>query len=173
MMKSRRTWLFGSAAAAAALGGAGWSWWRQQPAEGLADAGLWTLRFERPSGGELVMAELRGQPIVINFWATWCAPCVREMPQLDRFYRDFAGRGWRVVGLALDRREPVQTFLRSTPVSFDIGLAGALGTDLVRRLGNEAGGLPFSVMLAPNGRIVQRKLGETSYDELAGWAKAL
>ena len=132
---------------------------------------MWALRFERPEGGELVMADLRGRPLVLNFWATWCPPCIKEMPELDRFHREFAPQGWQVVGLAIDGPTPVRDFLRRVPVGFAIGLAGLGGTDLVRRLGNAAGGLPFSVIFGRDGQVLHRKLGETSFDELAGWAR--
>jgi thiol-disulfide isomerase/thioredoxin len=161
----------------AALGGAGLAAWRRsQPPAGGAVAGddpvppdLWTLQLDRPEGGTLDLASLRGKPLVLNFWATWCPPCVREMPALDRFHQDFGPKGWQVVGLAIDGPTPVRGFLAKTPVRFPIGLAGLGGTELVRTLGNTGGGLPFTVLVDAAGRVRQRKLGETSYDELAGW----
>lgn len=167
-MKRRSLWLAAVAGVAAATG-AGWSHWqRQRQAE--QTAGLWSLRFERPEGGELPMDSLRGRPLVLNFWATWCAPCVRELPELDRFHRDYGPRGWRVVGLAIDGAAPVRDFLRRVPVGYPIGLAGLEGADLVRRLGNPVGGLPFSVLFGRDALPVWRKVGETSYDELAARA---
>ena len=118
------------------------------------------------------MADLRGKPLLINFWATWCPPCVKELPEIERFARDHATRV-RVVGLAIDRLEPVQAFLKKLPLSFDIGLAGMAGTDLARSLGNSAGALPFSVLLDGSGAVVQRKLGETHYEELVSWTRRL
>ena len=87
----RRDWIAaGGIGALAAAGGMAWNL-RQgagpaAPSEVPADdpAGLWSRRFEKPSGGELAMADLRGKPLVLNFWATWCPPCVKEMPELDR-----------------------------------------------------------------------------------------
>jgi thiol-disulfide isomerase/thioredoxin len=169
----------GAAAAAAGLGLRVWTERRAAldeaaDADALADqGGLWGLSFVRPEGGELVMAALRGRPLVLNFWATWCPPCVKEMPELDRFQREFAAKGWQVVGLAIDGPTPVRQFLVRVPVGFAIGLAGFEGTELSRRLGNESGALPFTAMFDARGRIVQRKLGETSFDELAAWARQL
>jgi thiol-disulfide isomerase/thioredoxin len=119
------------------------------------------------------MAGLRGQPLVLNFWATWCPPCVKEMPELDRFAKQFAARGGRVVGLAVDNPKAVREFLQRAPVSYAIALAGFDGTDLSRKLGNTTGALPFTAVFARSGALVQRKLGETGYDELQSWTKAL
>jgi hypothetical protein len=92
------------------------------------------------------------------------------MPALDRFHRNFASRGWRVVGLAIDQPAPVREFLARRPVTFDIGLAGVGGIELSRRMGNPGGGLPYTVLLDRDGSICQQHLGETSYALLAQWA---
>jgi thiol-disulfide isomerase/thioredoxin len=167
---ARRAWLAG-VGVLAAVGGAAWHA-RRTDAPSPAPADLWSRRFARPQGGELVLAELRGQPLLINFWATWCPPCVKELPEIDRFAASQAQR-LRVVGLAIDSLGPVQEFLRRQSVSFPIGLAGFDGTDLSRSLGNTAGGLPFTVLLDAQGTVVQRKIGQTHYDELQGWAREL
>ena len=135
-----------------------------------AEEALWALRLERPEGGELALASLRGRPLVVNFWATWCPPCVKELPELDRFQADHAARGWQVVGIAIDSPAAVRQFLGRQPLRFPVGLAGLEGTELARQLGNAAGGLPFTVVLDREGRVVRRKLGATTYAELAGWA---
>jgi thiol-disulfide isomerase/thioredoxin len=162
---NRRTWLLTGAGAAAGAAGVGWQVWRKR--RSLVDeSGLWAMRFPQPDGGELVMAELRGRPLLLNFWATWCPPCLKELPELDRFQRQFAARGWQVVGLAVDGPTPVREYLQRVKVGFAIGLAGFEGAELSRRLGNAQAALPFSVIFDSGGRIVWRKLGETSYDEL-------
>ena len=178
MNPKRRNLAVAGVAGAAALAGAGLAWWRQpapapQPtgADAAALADLWALRLDRPEGGELVLASLRGKPLLINFWATWCPPCVKEMPELDRFHQAFAPQGWQVLGLAIDGPTPVRAFLQKVKIGFPIGLAGLDGTTLVRSLGNPSGGLPFSVLVGAQGQVLQRKLGETSFDELAGWAR--
>lgn len=161
----------------AATGGAFWYARQAPPAPAAADddskpVDLWSQRFPRPEGGELVMADLRGKPLLVNFWATWCPPCVKELPELDRFARGHAAQ-LNVAGLAIDSLAPVQAFLKKLPLGFAVGLAGMAGTDLARSLGNQAGALPFTVLFDAQGKIVQRKLGETHYDELVGWVKQL
>jgi thiol-disulfide isomerase/thioredoxin len=141
------------------------------PASAAGEQELWARRFDKPGGGELVFAELRGKPLVVNFWATWCPPCVKEMPELDRFARDFQAKGWQVVGVAVDGPTPVREFLLKTPVGFPIGLAGFGGAQMARELGNSGGGLPFTVVFDASGKVIHTRLGQTNYDELAGWAR--
>lgn len=163
---NRRAVVIGAVGGAAAAAGLGVAVWRQASRGDPALAALWSTAFEQPGGGTLSFAGWRGRPFVLNFWATWCPPCVKEMPQLDRFHREQGESGWQVAGLAIDAPTPVREFLLKVPVSFPIGLAGLIGTDLVRTLGNVQGGLPFTVLVDREQRIAWRKMGETSYDEL-------
>jgi thiol-disulfide isomerase/thioredoxin len=145
------------------------------PAAGL-DAGaqaFWQSSFTQPDGQPLALAGFRGQPLLLNFWATWCPPCVKEMPEIDRYARELAAKGGRVIGLAVDNPSAVREFLKKKPVSYAIGLAGFDGTDLSRKLGNSSGALPFTALFGRNGAVMKRKLGETSLTELQSWSQAL
>lgn len=130
-----------------------------------------TLSVATLDGGRFDLAEQRGQWVVVNFWATWCPPCVEELPLLDRFYQEQQARGWQVLGLAVDQAAPVVRFLERLPLSFPVVLAGFAGTDLSRTLGNPSGALPFSVVFGADGAVLHRKLGKVSADELAQWAR--
>ena len=173
----RRHWLQMAAVAGvagtAAAAGLGWQVWQQRQAA-QAPSGLpWSERFPTPDGGELVMVSMRGRPLVLNFWATWCPPCIKELPDLDRFHREWGPKGWQVVGLAVDNLRAVKEFLQRQPLGFPVGMAGLEGSALSRQLGNEQGALPFTAVFDARGVVIQRKLGQTSYDELKGWAKGL
>jgi thiol-disulfide isomerase/thioredoxin len=167
---NRRHLVYGGVAAAAAAAGVGWSVRKTHP-PGLADL-VWQQNLAQPAGGELAMASLRGKPLLLNFWATWCPPCVKEMPMLDAFYQAQRSRGWQVVGLAVDSPTPVREFLKRVPVSFPIGLAGMEGSELSRALGNPNGSLPFTVVLNAKGDVVVQKLGSIEAADLGLWARA-
>lgn len=174
-MAARRRWLLGAVAAAAALSGAGWAWRRRQPqilAEPV-EPSLWQQQFTTPQGEVMTMASLKGRPLLINFWATWCPPCVEELPLLSSFFRENSAKGWNVVGIAVDQVDPVKRFLTQYPVSFPVVLAGSAGLALGRSLGNLSGGLPFTVVLGSDGLVAHRKMGKVKPDDLSAWARLI
>ena len=168
---ARRRLLYAGVAGAAAVGGGGLAWWRFQPhaMESGAEQALWGLEFDRPEGGVVALKSFAGKPLLLNFWATWCPPCVEELPMLNAFYRENASKGWQVVGLAIDQPSSVRKFLDRLPLDFPVGLAGLGGTELGRSLGNLTGGLPFTVVLGQGGRVLHRKMGQVTPDDLQQW----
>ena len=169
---SRRRALYAGVAAAAALGGAGLAWWRLQPraVQVGAEQALWTQAFDTPEGAQLAMGAFAGKPLVLNLWATWCPPCVEELPLLNTFHRENKVKGWQVVGLAIDQPSSVRKFLARLPLDFPVGLAGLGGSELGRSLGNLTGGLPFTVVFGADGRVLHRKMGQVTSQDLRGWA---
>jgi thiol-disulfide isomerase/thioredoxin len=133
-------------------------------------AKFWDLKFDTPNGSNLAMASLRGKPLVVNFWATWCPPCVEELPLINSFFRENSTKSWQVLGIAVDNLVPVKNFLAKTPVDFPVGLAGMAGVALSQSFGNLSGGLPFTVVIGAGGAILQRKIGKIGLDDLRAWA---
>jgi len=115
------------------------------------------------------MQGLRGRPLLINFWATWCPPCVEELPLLDAFFMENMANGWQVLGLAVDKVDPVRQFLVRQPLAFPVAMAGMEGVSLSKLLGNVSGSLPFSILIGADGVIRQRKLGKLSPADLTLW----
>jgi thiol-disulfide isomerase/thioredoxin len=130
---------------------------------------LWAAEFDMPDGQVMKLSAFQGKPLVINFWATWCPPCIEEMPLLDAFYQQNSSNGWQVVGLAIDQPSRVRQFLTQHAVSYSVGLAGLTGTALGTQLGNDQGGLPFTVVLDAQSGLKARKLGKLSEDDLKNW----
>jgi thiol-disulfide isomerase/thioredoxin len=168
----RRTVLWGVAAGLAGAAGLGLSLRHAKDAAlAVVDPvpGFWEQQWQTPHDTTLAMAGLKGRPVLINFWATWCPPCVDELPLLDSFYKEQGSHGVQVLGLAIDRKEAVVPFLKKLPLSFPVAMAGLSGADLGRALGNITGGLPFSVLVASDGSIAQRKMGRVTESDLAAW----
>jgi thiol-disulfide isomerase/thioredoxin len=165
----RRTALLAGGVGLAGAAGAAW-WWRQRqdPAD-QALAELLHSSWPRPDGQALALSGFLGRPLLVNFWATWCPPCVRELPELDQFAREWSNAGGQVLGIAVDRDAAVREFLLRTPVAFPVVVPGFAAMPWLSRLGNGAGALPYTLLAGADGRIRQRRLGATSLDELRGW----
>lgn len=175
MSAERRRWLAGGVALAAAAAGA-WVAWEQTRDMSTNDEALqafWDLQLMQPDGRQMALSSLRGKPVLVNFWATWCPPCVREMPLLNQFAQSQAARGMhavQVLGIAVDQAANVNRWIARQPLAFPVVLAGAGGVSMTRTLGNISGGLPFTILFDAQGQVQQRKIGELSEQDLAQWA---
>jgi thiol-disulfide isomerase/thioredoxin len=121
---------------------------------------LWTAPVTTVDGKPQTLSVLKGHPIVVNFWASWCGPCVEEMPALSQLQRDYAKKGIQFVGLGVDSDKNVQAFLQKVKVAYPVYVTGFGGADLARAFGNTAGGLPFTVVIDAKGNIRSTKLGQ-------------
>ena len=170
MNETRRQALMWGVGVAAAAAGAAFSWrkWAPQAPTTGAASELWSSAFQTPDGASLVMQHMLGRPLLLNFWATWCPPCVEEMPMISEFF-DAHKNDVSVVGLAIDQVPAVQRFLKQTPVSYPIAMAGPAGLGLAKSLGNQGGGLPYSVFFDKNGAQMYAKVGKLSESDLKDW----
>jgi len=182
----RRDWMAGLGLGAAALGAGAWLRIRQAPvvvgdtAAAAASAAGVVLPPLTPipsplrttDGRTLTDADVAGRFVVLNFWAPWCPPCVREMPELDRFARSDAGKDVLVIGLAIDEQPAVDRFLAAHPVSFPISTLGYAGLAWARRLSNDPNvALPFTAVFDRSQRLAQHKFGATNAIELTDWVR--
>jgi thiol-disulfide isomerase/thioredoxin len=140
----------------------------------IAERGAIVPTFTLPTlGGETVILPqaYAGRALLVNVWASWCGPCVREMPELDRYARSHAANGTQVVGIALDDPAAVEAFLQRIPVSYPLLVDAPGPRDAGVRLGNPRGVLPYSVLLDAQGRVVKQKIGPFREGEIEGWAR--
>lgn len=175
----RRNLVYAGAAVAAGAAGIGAAWLKFEPAKltdpqtTAAQAAFWAMNFDTPDGKPQPMSSFKGKPLLLNFWATWCPPCVEELPLLDAFYLEQKAKNWQVLGLAVDQPSMVRSWLRTRPLNFAVGMAGLDGTELSKSLGNVAGGLPFTVVFGAAGTVLHRKVGKVSAQDLGQWAKLI
>ena len=172
---NKRNLLNLAAAASAGLAGVGTAWLRHEPQKlttgqtNAVEDALWAMSFDTPDGQPQPMSNFRGKPLLLNFWATWCPPCIEELPLLDAFYQEQKVYSWQVLGLAVDQPSAVRKWLRAKPLSFEVGMAGLGGTELSKSMGNLSGGLPFTVVFGASGALLHRKTGKVSKEDLAQW----
>ena len=114
-----------------------------------------------------------GRATLVNLWATWCAPCLKEMPELDAYARQQGTHGMQVVGIALDDPTAVRDFIARLGIGYP-SLVDAPGpTDVGVRLGNPAGVLPYTVLVSPEGRLLKTRIGPfADLDDIVAWADA-
>jgi thiol-disulfide isomerase/thioredoxin len=158
------TVLAGTLSIGAALFGERWLAQQDMDLGGQSDDGriaiLPDLRLPDLTGQQIASNAWAGKVVVLNFWATWCPPCLREMPMLDELQRGVDPGRLQVVGIAIDARDAVERFLAENQVGYQILLGDLDAVELSRRLGNRTGGLPFTVVFDPLGRRVYSRTGE-------------
>ena len=97
----------------------------------------------------------KGKILVINFWATWCTPCLKEIPMFNRVQSEYAPDGVQFIGIAIDNKASIQEFMQKTPINYPVLYGVKTATKLVQEYGNDAGVLPYTVFIDAQG-IIQR-----------------
>jgi thiol-disulfide isomerase/thioredoxin len=158
----QKKWLFIVPLALAALAAGVWlAQTRYAPKAPAATvvAAMWRLGFPDAQGNRQTLAQWRGQVLVLNFWASWCAPCRDEMPDFVSMRAQYRPKGVEFVGIAIDNSANVAQFLRHQPVNYPILIGEGAAHNLARQLGNPSGALPFTIVLDRDGNIVLSHLG--------------
>jgi len=166
---NRRQWIMiGGISLLALLAGVFSSQWISQT--GLASdpsiKAFFANPWQTPDGKPANSQNWRGKLLVLNFWASWCPPCVEEMPALDRIAQEYASKNVLIVGIGIDSPSKIREFLQKTPVSYPIVLGGLEGSNLSKQMGNTQGALPYTVVINSKGKSIYTKLGKISEEEL-------
>jgi thiol-disulfide isomerase/thioredoxin len=130
------------------------------------------LEFRDLDGNTHRLSDWSGKLLLLNFWATWCTPCLKEIPLLVEAQKQHAARGLQIVGIAMDYPDPVRAFRERLGINYPLMVGEAEVIDAMDRLGDPLGAFPFSVLIAPDGRIIDRASGDLSREELEAWLKA-
>lgn len=175
MSRTARILLALGLALCAALAG-GYFGMRSPRAPAASDATssvLFAQTLPDATGAQHVLAQYRGKIMVVNFWATWCAPCVEEIPELSRLQSEFSARNVQFVGIGIDNVTNVAEFEKKIHATYPLLVAGANGSELVRLFGDTQGALPYTLVLDAAGSVRATKLGRIDATALRRWLAPL
>lgn len=127
---------------------------------------IYGARLADLAGATQPLAQWRGRVLVVNFWATWCAPCREEVPGFVRLQERYGARGLTFVGIAFDQPDKVSAFAREFRINYPLLIGGLETMELLREAGNRAGVLPYTLVIDRKGRLVSREPGGVKEDKL-------
>ena len=166
---NRRQWIYiaGISVVALLLGVLTSQWiYRTSLANDPAIKAFFANPWKTPDGKSVNTDDWRGKVLVVNFWASWCPPCVEEMPTLDKLQQEFSSKNVLFVGIGIDSPSNIRQFLENTPVSYPIVIGGLEGSTLSKQMGNSQGALPYTIVVDARGKATSSKLGKISEEEL-------
>ena len=134
---------------------------------------LFAANLPNENGVNQALKQYKGKIIVLNFWATWCAPCREEMPELSQLYTEYKSKNVVVLGIAVDELALVKEFSLATPVSYPLFAAENDGMNLGIDLGNDKGVLPYTVIINADGSVVKTFFGRINKSLLSSTLKPL
>jgi thiol-disulfide isomerase/thioredoxin len=158
--------VFAAAMLAAAAGFLAYRTMIEADASVAAAAELSQLHLPDLSGKDQNLSQWRNGVLVVNFWATWCEPCRDEIPALLRVQAAYGPKGVQIVGIAVDSADKVRQFADEYRIGYPLLIGGIGVIDLAQKLGNNSGGLPYTVVMNSAGKVVVKHLGRISEAEL-------
>ncbi len=136
-------------------------------------ASFFAQHMENADGKSQALSDFQGKTLVVNFWATWCAPCVEEMPELTALQTEIGAKNMQILGIGIDSPSNIREFAAKYKITYPLFIAGMTGTDLSRQFGNQTGGLPFTVIIGPAGDVRKTYLGRLKMGQLRADLQAL
>ncbi len=141
---------------------------RFQPAApaDTAVGALMQVSLKDSGGRQRKMSEWQGKVLLINFWATWCPPCVSEMPELVALQNELASKNLQVVGIGIDSPSNIREFAEKHQITYPLLLGGLEGSELSRQFGNQSGGLPFTILIGADGSVRKTYMGRLDMEKV-------
>jgi thiol-disulfide isomerase/thioredoxin len=137
-----------------------------ETAQASAPDALFAQSLPDVQGNPQMLSQWRGKKLVVNFWATWCSPCVEEMPELVALQKEMADQNVQIIGIGIDSASNISEFSSKHKIDYPLYVAGMQGTELSRQFGNQVGGLPFTILIDPDGRVKKTYLGRLKMEKL-------
>lgn len=136
------------------------------PPADTAVGAMMQLSMTDANGKQRKMSEWKGKILLVNFWAPWCPPCVAEMPELAALQHEMNDKNLQIVGIGIDSPDNIRQFAKKHEITYPLLLGGLEGTELSRQFGNESGGLPFTLLIAPDGTVRQSYMGRLNLEKV-------
>ncbi len=136
------------------------------PAEQVSAQPLPDFEFPDVSDQQHSISEWQGKIRVINFWATWCPPCIKEMPAFVEMQDQFGSKGLQFIGIALEDKEPVKEYLAKMKINYPILIGDFAGVSLAHQLGNTVDAVPFTLIFNQKGEIIYQHQGGISKEDI-------
>lgn len=163
---SRRRFVIASVCMGAAALFGGFALFRSRGTRARDGAAVFATTLPDLDGKETALSQWRGKILLVNFWATWCAPCREEMPHFVAVQSRDAGKGVQFVGIAVDQADKVREFVKEIKLNYPVLIGGLGAIELSKALGNELSALPFTIVLDRSGNVVHTQLGQLKAREL-------
>lgn len=133
-----------------------------------AESNVPALAFSLPdlTGKQRNIKEWHGKILIINFWATWCPPCLKEIPEFIKLQNTYADKGLQFIGVAIDDKQAVTEYLKTISINYPMLISGDEGIALSQQLGNVVNAVPFTLIVNQQGQIIHRQPGELSNEKI-------
>jgi peroxiredoxin len=138
----------------------------QPVASSLNSQALFAAKLSDISGNFQAISQWKGKIIVVNFWATWCPPCLEEMPELSQLQEQYKDRGLVVLGISTDELDKIQEFIKENPVSYPLLSGGIDAMNIGQSLGNNKSVLPYTVIIQADGSVAKTYFGRVNQAQL-------
>ena len=141
-------------------------WWGLRATPQVTKHPLEGLSFQTTEGTSTKLSGMQNKVVVLNFWATWCPPCLEEMPEINALYPELQSKNIQLLGIAIDSPSNIRNYLKKMKIDYPLYAGGFGGAELASQFGNSNGGLPYTVVLGKDGTVLWTKQGRVHANEI-------